>query len=529
MKSQSHLRRLIVEQASQVLSVIATLADRVLLTAVLLRMWGATGFEAWSTCIAIVGLVSMFELGFNLYFNNRLMEEHEQGRLEDARHTLFIANTIFLSAAGLCIVASVILQRYVALPDVQGASLAVLAMCLAIALRIAVTAYYSLYRANRQYARLVLLQGTGECIRIIVAAAVCLAGGGLLEVALAATLFALVPQVIVPIVDGLTRFAPRRIGFAIPSREELTRIVGTSSAFFAQSVPNILLISLPVLYMSSLSLGTGALATFVLIRTLSGFPRALLLQFGVSLGQEATRRLAAGDPAGGLDVTQHSLRLYSAASGAIAGLLLAAGYDIVVLWTGNSRYFDALYLGIAVLPMIVAASSTMSLCVLMSTNVPKYAAIGRWVQLSLTGLLALVLPIDDTVLRCLLALSLGEILGFVPFAYLGLARLMPGLGARIHLYEMLITLCAMAAVFIAIRASRMELEPVENVARLALVAAGALICLVVIPVLGLRKQVRQALLEKLALSAGRGNARVQPASERKGTTDEPETISDRGR
>jgi len=71
----THLRRIVLEQISQVIAVAAGLIDRIILTAVLFRVWGASLFEIWSACLAVTRLVSLFEFGFNLYFNNRLMIE----------------------------------------------------------------------------------------------------------------------------------------------------------------------------------------------------------------------------------------------------------------------------------------------------------------------------------------------------------------------------------------------------------------------------------------------------------------------
>ena len=97
----THLKRLAVEHAGQAVSIAVSLLDRVLLTAVLYRLWGAVQFELWAACVALAGFVSIFELGFNLYFNNRITFETERGQAAAARRTYFISNTIFFICAAV--------------------------------------------------------------------------------------------------------------------------------------------------------------------------------------------------------------------------------------------------------------------------------------------------------------------------------------------------------------------------------------------------------------------------------------------
>src|SRR5204862_6010448 len=71
-----------------------------------------------------------------------------------------------------------------------------------------------------------------------------------------------------------------------------------------------------------------------------------------------------------------------------------------------------------------------------------FGALGRWTQLVSTALCVVLLPVSDIGLAMLLALSLGEILGFVPFAYVGVARLVPGIGLWFYVRECLVSVSA---------------------------------------------------------------------------------------
>src|SRR5205809_6210694 len=94
----THFKRVVTENMSQMVLMAIGIVDRIVLTAVLLRFWGTSLFEAWSVCVALAGLVTLFEFGFNLYFNNRLMIETEQGRPDIAGRYYFLSNTIFVAS-----------------------------------------------------------------------------------------------------------------------------------------------------------------------------------------------------------------------------------------------------------------------------------------------------------------------------------------------------------------------------------------------------------------------------------------------
>lgn len=487
-----------IEQLGQALTIVTGLIDRLVLTAVLVRTWGDVRFGAWSVCLAAAGFVSLFEFGFSLYFNNRLMEETEQNRLEDATRTFFIANTLFGVAASLGFLGVTALMLSSSIKGLEGepaASMTVLLLAAGSALRTAAGGFLSLYRANRQYARLIFFYAAGEISRITISVIACLLGGGLFAVGLAGTLVAVLLQVIVPVVDALRRFRPHRIGFAIMPRGDVATVFLMSSGFFAQAVPVILLTSLPVLYLGGARVAAGALATFVLMRMLTNFPRTLLQQFGVVLGQECGRCVTVDDKQGAQKVVGEGARLHSVLSGVAAGLLLGGGLEIVLLWTGRGDYFRADYLAAAISPMLLAAFGVFAVNILVNSNAPFYAAAGRWAQLALTALFAALLPARDIALATLVALSLGEILGFVPLAYYGVARLVPGASLWLHVKEIGTTIGVAIVVAVATRGLLELIAPTTFSERAVGIILAALVNALLIPWLGVRRGTRRAFVE----------------------------------
>jgi hypothetical protein len=276
----------------------------------------------------------------------------------------------------------------------------------------------------------------------------------------------------------------------------LAPILKTSFGFFAHTVPTILLASFPVLYLGHANIAAGILATFVLMRTLSGLPRAILQQFGMVLGQECGRRIAINDSAGSLRIVKEGARFYSVISGVATGLLFGAGLELTSLWTGNSAYFQLDYLLAAVLPGVLGAFAVLGLNILAGTNAPFFAAVGRWVQLVLTVVCVLALPIDDLGLRMLVALSIGEVLGFAPLAYYGVGRLVPGTTTGFHLKENLV------AIVTAVLASGITRGALGLVAATAAAgpAVGIALAVVLNAILvlwiGVRSTTRQAFLHE---------------------------------
>jgi hypothetical protein len=496
-----HFKRVMIEQVGQGLTLGTGLLDRLVLTAVLVRMWGDERFEAWATCMAVAGLISLFEFGFSIYFNNRLMEETEQNRSDEARRTFFIANTLFglVGVLSFAIVATLTLwssNRGLATDD--SAKAAAIAIAAGQSLRIAASGFLYLYRANRQYSRFVFAYAAGDFVRVAASVVACLLGGGLVAVALWGTVAAVLLQVAYPVFDALRRFAPHRVGFALPRRDEIILIFRTSFAFFAQMVSIILLTSLPVLYLGDQQVAGGTVAAFVLMRTLSGVPRALLQQFGTVLGQECGRRIAVADGVGAARIVAEGARLFSVLSGIATGLLVGAGLEITRLWTGSADHFRWAYLLAAIVPMVLGAFAVLAHNILTTTNAPLFGTMARWLQLLLTALCVLVLPVEDLGLAMLIALSVGEVVGFIPLAYRGVSRLVPGTDGWFHARETVMTaLTAVAAA--GVTYGVLVLTPwTTTTGRVFAIGLAVFVNAIIVPWLGVRSGTRLAFLEFLS-------------------------------
>jgi hypothetical protein len=492
----THFKRVVTEQVSQVIGTATGFLDRFVLTAVLFRYWGASLFETWSVCVALAGLVSLFEFGFTMYFNNRIMIEAEQGRLDKARHFYFLSNTILVTCA---VVGFLVMTGVVFLYSPQGeehsgvSSVAVLVLSAASAFRIAAGGPFALYRANREYARLVLIQAAGEVLRIVAALVVALLGGGLIAVSTSAAAAIIATQFMFVVLDTRRRFG-YPFGFALPVRGDMGEVLSISTAYFAQLVPIILLTYLPVLLVRDLATQVGLLAGFVILRTLSGLPRTFLQSIGIVIGQECARRLALKDGIGAFAVLSEATRMFAVLSGLATGLLLGGGREIVQLWTGTVDLFRVDQFVTAMLPMALAANSVLAHNVLAASNAPYLAATGRWLQFALTAVIIIGAPVEEPVLRMFLALSLGEMLGFVPLVYYAVARLIPAADLVFQTKAVLLTIFAAMIGAGATRAALAVTDPSSIVSTCVALALALAACSIVAPWLGLSQSARNVFV-----------------------------------
>jgi hypothetical protein len=443
-----HLPRLIREQLGQIMVTLVGFADRLLLSALLIRIWGTESFEHWSAVLAFAGFGSLFEFGFNLYYNNKIMSETEQGRHEDAAKSLAEANMVMVMCAllgCLTMVAVAWSVQIVGTTDTHDGMLAAILLSASTAARLLIVGVSAQYRSNRAYARFANISATAELVRIAAVAAAVLAGADVLIAAIVASVAQLLMPVFFVLVDTTRRFPPHRIAFQIPRGGRLREALGMSGAYFGQLIPNILWLSFPILFLQSLSLATGAVAAFVLIRTLANLARTPLQSLGVVIGLECGRRIALSDQAGALAAFTGGARLFAVLGGLACGVVVFAGRDILAIWIGSAAMFDFPLAVAAMLPMLFGSSMILAHNVLVASNAPFLALAARWLQLALTILAYFVLPVSEPGLRVMAALAAGELLGYLPLAYVAVARLIPSIGFSFHLRYVLLSL--FAAVF----------------------------------------------------------------------------------
>lgn len=425
------------EYATQVISFVISLLDRIVIAGLLLRIWGVADFAAWSIAMAAAGLVSTFDLGVNLYFANRLLFLVQQGKIAAAKVILRAGNfwMAIASLTGLLIIMTTfgLFGRELASSFSVTIWLAALLLSASAAIRMAQTIQLSLYRAHAQYARQTMLLVGLDAVRIAVTIGAVLAGGHFILVAGLQLAVTVTAAVWILFFDSRRRFSDYPFGMGqVPGSDRREAFV-VSAGYWVQSAPSTLLAFLPVFLMSALGAVASAVAQFVLMRTAANFVRAVLQMFAVVLGQESARRIAIGDQQG-LSKTYRDAAVFLAAQTACAaGILMAVGRPLFNIWTGRPALYDPYLLWLAILPPLLIPSATLAQTLLATANVSWPIATGRIAQVSLTVGLFFFLPIESDALRVMAALAIGELVGFGLPISRAAYRLVPSAGLGFHL------------------------------------------------------------------------------------------------
>ena len=503
-QQNNHTKRLLDEQAVQLLNTAAGFIDRLVLTAILLRVWETKTFETWSALAAFATLASLFEFGFNLYFNNRITFQMERGDNVGAAHTYRVANTVLLASTVIGIAVMAFAASTIgpdAVRDDPLTALGLVSLVLASFLRLMMAGPSALYRANRQYARLTLILTAGEFARIGGIMAAAMIGGGIGGAGLAALGIQTIVFVYITFIDTRRRYYPFEFGFAIPRGEILREGLAKSTGYFSQLFPVILWTSLPILFLERESVVPGVLTGFIIVRTLSNVARTPLQSFGVVVGQEFGRRIAVSDQHGAFQTFERSARLFSVLAGIGVGMLIVGGEHVIAIWAGDDSLFSLTLLGVGLAPMLLAPASLLAHNALLASNSPYIAAVARWFQVALTVLAWLVVPIDDHAIRMMVALAVGEVAGYAPAAYFAVGRMIPEAGVGFHGRNILFSL-ASAGFAAVVTAALMQLtnalvrSPNSILMMISFVIAG-LFCGVFAIVVGFSKDSRDRLLNEV--------------------------------
>ena len=449
------MRRQVIEFATQLGSVAVAIVDRIVVSGLLVRLWGVPMFEDWVLITSAVGMVSAFELGLNLYFNNKVALATAAGESKEAYHSFRVGNLFFTCILMLIFIVIVWLGvsgtwlKLIPISTVPNSEgfLALALLAIANGLRLSITVVSSLYRAHLEFARYNIIFSASEIARLFVIGAIALLGFGIVAAAAASAIVIVLGQIVVVMWDTSRRYPLYKFGFELPQRQHLGSILTISSAYFLQNLPTMLLSSLPALVLKAASPKVGDVAIFALIRMLTGFLRSIMTQLAIVNGLDCAQRFAIGDRTGLTLSFSRSSRVYSVMIGCVSGGLLIFGKPFFFYWTGSDKLYRLDLVIVMLLPLVLTGVSIMGNNFLQLTNKPLGGVFGRLGQLALTVLTFVTLStLDDPVLRICIALAVGEIAGFALPIYISLAGVMPQMGLRFHLSEVAFTLGSCAFV-----------------------------------------------------------------------------------
>ena len=413
------MRRLLSDIASNVFSLSTTIAERMVVTGLLIRHWGLDGFEFWSVATAATSLFAIFDGGSMMVFSNRMSSQLISGDRMNAIRTFRQSNSILfiLASIGFVILLGMALSQSVQSilgihpgPFQAQSPFVLLGLGSAVVLRLALSNLTGVYRAHRQFGRSMQLVTIGELARVAVIAILAASGAGLAWTAIAYAACTLGSMIQIWVLDVRRRWPDFRFSLEWPRDGILAGTIGQVWFYGLPFLPSLALAQGPVLVLGgAASLGSGVVGSFVLLRTVANLVRVSVskvinvLALKVSdVGEEESARVTAA---------LHPLRrLTSLLLGIMAGGTLYYGRPLFHLWAGKDGLFDLSTLFVMLLPMLFTPTYLFALGILQYRGRPLVWTIGTFVQVAIAGVVYFATPGLAVSLRLAFAVFGSEVL-----------------------------------------------------------------------------------------------------------------------
>lgn len=413
------LARIAAGFSAQLVSVLLSVADRIVLVGVLVHVWGADTYADWTVIASAAGLISLGELGLNVYFGNVFQQAWTRGDAPAFRRavqvSIFASGSLALALAMLAVTTAVVL-------DVPaGLSLRTLppAEALAITVLLGAAAISSVLRGNISQ----VYRGHGEFGRGIVMSAVPVAA--FLLAAIPAALHGASPVVLAVLLlacdagfgtvlmglDVRRRYADLLVVPAWPTRAEIQDLLAHVRWFAVLQGAPVAWLHVPVLLLGGLTHDGAVIVGFVVMRTLVNFARMLGAMLALAVGVELAPTLHARTRTDLLPALEPVGIVLGALNGGLAAGLVIFGSALVVPWTGEASLFDPTVIALLLAASAVATPALPLATVLMYANVPRPVAIAGLAQLGAGLAAAAILTQGFGAAGTAAGLAIGEALG----------------------------------------------------------------------------------------------------------------------
>lgn len=408
------------------LVILLRVAQQVVLVPILISGWGVRLYEDWIVLFSAVSMLTMIDLGMQIYFGNAMLIAWSRGNLAEYRRHFavamgFYASVLVATAAVLAAIAIPLANHLFAqLHVMTGASAMWTAVVLA-ASTLGLVPFGMLtavYRAHGDYSRGATIGIVTESLRGLGVCTVALLGGSPLAAALVYLSMAALSWAAV-VFDQRRTYRERLLSVTLPTRSEAIETVHRSSLYMAPTLATPIVINGPVLLMGFLQSAPGAVVAFTITRTLTGFMRQIVSQFSHPIGAELSRLEASGERAKMRRLFGAAGRFVSGAAGLLGGFILVAGAPFIRLWTHGEIDSEGPLLVIFVVTIILMAPAQVALMMFQYNNRPTVLAVSHGLYAAGTVLLCVLLVGRFSALGAALSVGIAECLsvGFLlPFA-----------------------------------------------------------------------------------------------------------------
>lgn len=354
---------------------------QVLLVPLFLLGWGASLYGEWMTLYALVGYLTLTDIGMNMYVINRLNHCYSTGQLDEYRRILH--SSLLLFSAIVAAVYCLFVLSILTLPvnnwlniKIMGKSTLVLAAVILggrVLFAIPMGVITGLYQTFGEFPRGVIIRNLQQFGTVTLICLILLFGGGVVEIA-GAELITFLGFTLLIIYDIKKRHPDIDIGFQASDLRLAMTFLGPGLLFFLIKLSNGLTIQGSVLVVSVFA-GGASVAVFVVHRTLLNLMRQFVGFFCSALWPELTSLEALGKYDKLRVVHRLTVKLMFLSTVFISIWLHFAGKDIIELWTLNKITFHQILFDTFLLYLIVQTPYSTSGTFLAAINRHKSVCI----------------------------------------------------------------------------------------------------------------------------------------------------------
>ncbi len=357
-------RKAVRNTLAQTFGLLANFAERVVVVALLVRLWGTDAFASWSAILAVTSMVSIAELSLNVHFGNRWQKLHSAGESEEFRRLLGVSLTIY---ASLCILLAVASWLAVAIAgehlvdllkveafNAREATVVFGLLVLAQIFQISSGSVSQVFRGRGDFA---LGQVTDVVVNLataLAAVATLLFGGGPVELALTYLFMQAILRWGVILIFLRSAYPDLKPVFAPPRRADFADILGSLRWLSLIQVSSVLMVHAPVVLLVQLGAPSAAVVSFVTARTLVNLARTFGQFAAIGLSVEIATCIHVSGWTKAWPAIRNGARFLQTAVAVGTGGLLAFSVPIIHLWTGNANLHNAATFAALCLPLALA-------------------------------------------------------------------------------------------------------------------------------------------------------------------------------
>lgn len=402
--------------AAQLFGLLVIFADRFLVVGILLRVWGPDIYAEWAVLLSAASLLSLGELGLNIYFGNVWQKAFADKDAERFRRMVSVALACSLALG--CLLGSVALAMLLWLDLPGGLSIStlsrgdsigvLLALGVATLSRVVRGAISQIYRGRQEFARGIVIDQIFVAGLVLMTVIAALMGATPVTLAIVYVACDFLLGWCPMIVDLSRRWPNLELRPRLPIRAELTQLFSQVRWLSILNVTSVAWVQVPVVLLGYLGATGSAVVSFLIVRTLANLSRQIATLLAQSTGVEIAAVHYARRHE---DVTRHLKavgRILSVLTAAVVVAVTLFGEPFVALWTGRAALFDQ-WIAAALFGAVLISAPALPLSTLgMYANRSGPLAFAGMVQIILGLPACAVLGNEYGALGVAIGLAIGE-------------------------------------------------------------------------------------------------------------------------